>query len=324
MAYIETRCNAPAPFWRWLHVQPTPGPPPVEWAQQAARARVAAAHRSQRDMADVSLDQTLSSATGSGLTVEAAAPSDSRGSGRAGQLSVLKLVAAMRCPGSRSESRDMRRRRARSLTREVLALTAPAPLVHQYDGWRQGYVSDPEVAHRSDEEQGGKPGGHRSTSGAILALLGSGDGFRDPSDDWGEHRGFVLRSAPGGVLQGWSCPGGAAPFQRDGDASGVAPDGRLTPVSRHEVRLLDSEASVASGRSGQSPGPAQGRDGSKKTQALPSSTMSRATPDYSRPTATARFVRVTQSQLVWACNGAFAMVCISWGLLLCVQYRVQQ
>ena len=27
MAYIETRCNATAPFWRWLHVQPSPGPP---------------------------------------------------------------------------------------------------------------------------------------------------------------------------------------------------------------------------------------------------------------------------------------------------------
>ena len=129
--------------------------PPVEWAQQAASAHVAAAHRSQRDMADVSLDQTLSSATGSGLTVEAAAPSDSRGSGRAGQLSVLKLVAATRRPCSRSESHDIRRRWARSLTREVLAPTAPAPLVHQYDGWRQGYVSDPEVAHRSDERARG-------------------------------------------------------------------------------------------------------------------------------------------------------------------------
>ena len=103
-----------------------------ERARQAAGARVAMAHRSQRDMAGVSLDQTLSSATG--LTVEAAASSDPRGSGRAGQLSVLKLAAATRRPGSRSESRDMGRRRARNLTREVPAPTPPAPLVHHYNG----------------------------------------------------------------------------------------------------------------------------------------------------------------------------------------------
>ena len=79
--------------------------------------------------------------------------------------------------------------------------------------WRpQGYVSDPEVACRADEWAWGLPGGYRSTSGANLALPGSGDGFRDPSDACGVHRGFVLRSDPGGVLQGRSCPGGAAPF----------------------------------------------------------------------------------------------------------------
>ena len=63
--------------------------------------------------------------------------------------------------------------------------------------WRpQGYVPDPEVACRADERAWGLPGGCRSTSGAILALLGSGDGFRDPSDDCGVYRGFVLRSYP--------------------------------------------------------------------------------------------------------------------------------
>ena len=30
MAYIETRCNATAPFWRGLHVQPSPGPPQIK------------------------------------------------------------------------------------------------------------------------------------------------------------------------------------------------------------------------------------------------------------------------------------------------------
>ena len=81
------------------------------------------------------------------------------------------------------------------------------------------------------------------------------------------------------------------PSQRDGDASGVAPGGRLSPVSPHEDRLLDSDAAAASGRSGQASGPAQDRGGSEKTQASPSSTMSRATPDYSRcPYSNCRFV----------------------------------
>ena len=248
-----------------------------ERARQAARACVATAHRSQWDMAGVSLDQTLSSATGRGLTVEAAASSDSRGSGRAGQLSVLKLAAATRRPSSRSERRDMGRRRARSLTCEFPAPTSASSACSSVRWRPQGYVSDPEVTCRADERAWGIPGGYRSTSGAILALLWSGDGFRDPSDDCAGHRGFVLRSAPGGVLQGWSCP----PSQCDGDASGVAPGGRLSPVSPHKDRLLDSDAAVASERSGQAPGPAQDRGGSKKTQASPSS-MSRATLDYSR------------------------------------------
>ena len=81
------------------------------------------------------------------------------------------------------------------------------------------------------------------------------------------------------------------PSQRDGDASGVAPGRRLSPLSPHEDRLLDSDAAVASGQSGQAPGPAQDRGGSKKTQASLSSTMSRATPDYSRcPYSNCRFV----------------------------------
>ena len=49
-----------------------------ERARQAACAHVATARRSARDMAGVSLDQTLSSATGRGLTVEAAVSSDPR------------------------------------------------------------------------------------------------------------------------------------------------------------------------------------------------------------------------------------------------------
>ena len=105
-----------------------------EQAPQAARARVATVHRSQRDMAGVSLDQTLSSAMGRGLTVEAAASSDSSGSGRAGQISVMKLAAAMRRPGSRSESHDRGWRQAKNLTREVPAPTMSAPPVYQYDG----------------------------------------------------------------------------------------------------------------------------------------------------------------------------------------------
>ena len=72
------------------------------------------------------------------------------------------------------------------------------------------------------------------------------------------------------------------PSQREGDVSGLAPDGRLHPVYPHGDRLLDSDAAVASGKSGQAPGPAQSWGGSQKTQASPSSTMSRATPDYSR------------------------------------------
>ena len=115
-----------------------------EWAWQAAHARVATAHRSPRDMAGVSLDQTLSSATGRGLTVEAAVSSDLRGSGRAGQLSVLKLAAATRRPGSRSESRDKGRRWARSSHRASSACSSVQ--------WQpQGYVSNPEVACRADE-----------------------------------------------------------------------------------------------------------------------------------------------------------------------------
>ena len=98
------------------------------------------------------------------------------------------------------------------------------------------------------------------------------------------------------------------PSQRDGDASGVAPDGRLSPVSPHEDRLLDSDAAVASGRSGQAPGPAQDRGGSKKTQALPSSTMSRATPDYSRcPYSNCRFVESRSHRLY-----EHAMVHLPW------------
>ena len=64
-----------------------------EQSRQVARGSVATAHRSQWDMAGVTLHQTLSSAMGKGLTIEAAASSDSRGSGRAGQLSVLKLCS---------------------------------------------------------------------------------------------------------------------------------------------------------------------------------------------------------------------------------------
>ena len=125
-----------------------------------------------------------------------------------------------------------------------------------------------------------------------MVFLWSGDGFRDLSDDSGVRRGFVLRSAPPVVSSKEEVVlEEPPPSQRDGDASGVAPGGRLSPVSPHEDRLLDSDAAVASGRSGQAPGPAQGRGGSEKTQASPSSTMSRATPDYSRcPYSNCRFV----------------------------------
>ena len=157
-----------------------------EPARQAARARVATAHRSHRDMAGVSLEQTLSSATSRGLNVEAVAPSDSRGSGRAGQLSVLKLAAATRCPGSRSESRD-KGRWARSLTREVPAPTATAPPLHQYDGDPRAMFQTLRWHIDLMNEHGGTPEGHRSTSGAILGFQGSDDGYMDPSDDCGVH-----------------------------------------------------------------------------------------------------------------------------------------
>ena len=95
------------------------------------------------------------------------------------------------------------------------------------------------------------------------------------------------------------------PSQCDGDASGVAPGGRLSPVFPHEDRLLDSDAAVASGRSGQAPGPAQDRGGSEKTQASPSSTMSRATPDYSRcPVGLSRIAATGCTSMQWCiCHG---------------------
>ena len=156
-----------------------------ERAPQVARARVATAHRSQRDMAGVSLDQTLSSATGRGLTVEATASSDSRGSGRAGQLSVLKLAAATRRPGSRSESRNKGRRRARSLTREVPASTAPAPLVHQYDGDARAMYHTLKWHVELMNERGGYLGvvGRRREQKWLIKYYR----YRDPSDDSGVH-----------------------------------------------------------------------------------------------------------------------------------------
>ena len=84
-------------------------------------------------MVGVSLNQTLLSAKGRGWTVEAATSSDSRGSGRAGQLSVMKLAAATRWPGSHSESRDRGWRWARSLGHEApIPTTSNPPLLH-YD-----------------------------------------------------------------------------------------------------------------------------------------------------------------------------------------------
>ena len=263
-----------------------------ERAWQAARARVATAHRSQRDMAGVSLDQTLSSATGRGLTVEAAASSDSRGSGRAGQLSVLKMAAATRRPGSRSESRDKGRRRARSLTREVPTPTptAPAPLAHQYDGDARAMYKTLKWHVELMNERGGYLGviGRRREQKWFFCDLAMGSGTRQMTQEYVEDLCSdlppVVSSKEEVVLEE------PPPSQRDGDASGVAPGGRLSPVSPHEDRLLDSDAAVASGRSGQAPGPAQDRVGSEKTQASPSSTMSRATPDYSRCPYSCRFV----------------------------------
>ena len=69
-----------------------------EQARQVAPALAATAQRSRLDMAGVSLDQTMSSATGWRLTVEGAVSSDYCGSQCAGQLSVMKLAAAMRHP----------------------------------------------------------------------------------------------------------------------------------------------------------------------------------------------------------------------------------
>ena len=69
-----------------------------EQAQQVAPALAAKAQRSWLDMAGVSLEQTLSSATGWRLTVEGAVSSDYLWSQKAGQLSVMKLAAAMRHP----------------------------------------------------------------------------------------------------------------------------------------------------------------------------------------------------------------------------------
>ena len=187
----------------------------------------------------VSLDQTLSSATGRGLTVEAAVSSDPRGSGQAGQLSVLKLAAATRCPGSRSESRDKGRRRARSLTREVPAPTAQAPLVHQYNG-------DPRVMFQNLKwhvevmnEHGGYLGviGRREHTWLFWDLaMGSGTG-QMPAEyikDLCSVLPPVVSPKEEVVLEE------PPPSQRGGDASGVAPGGRLSPVSPHEDRLLDS------------------------------------------------------------------------------------
>ena len=262
-----------------------------ERARQAARARVATAHHSQRDMAGVSLDQTLSSATGRGLTVEATGSSDSRGSGRAGQLSVLKLAAATRRPGSRSESRNKGRRRVRSLTREVPASTVPAPLVHQYDGDARAMYHTLKWHVELMNEGGGYLGviGRSREQKWYFCDLAMGTGTRQMTQEYIEDLCSdlppVVSSKEEVVLEE------PPPSQRDGDASGVAPGGRLSPVSPHEDRLLDSDAAVASGRSGQASGPAQDRGGSEKTQASPSSTMSRATPDYSRcPYSNCRFV----------------------------------
>ena len=262
-----------------------------ERARQAARARVATAHRSQRDMAGVSLDQTLSSVTGRGLTVEAMDSSDSRGSGRAGQLSVLKLAAATRRPGSRSESHNKGRRRARSLTREVPTSTAPAPLVHQYDGDARAMYHTLKWHVELLSERGGYLGviGRRREQKWYFCDLAMGTGTRQMTQEYIEDLCSdlppVVSSKEEVVLEE------PPPSQRDGDASGVTPGGRLSPVSPHEDRLLDSDAAAASGRSGQASGPAQDRGGSEKTQASPSSTMSRATPDYSRcPYSNCRFV----------------------------------
>ena len=242
-------------------------------------------------MAGVSLDQTLSSATGRGLTVEATDSSDSRGSGRAGQLSVLKLAAATRRPGSRSESHNKGRRWARSLTREVPASTAPAPLVHQYDGDARAMYHTLKWHVELMNERGGYLGviGRRREQKWYFCDLAMGTGTRQMTQEYIEDLCSdlppVVSSKEEVVLEE------PPPSQRDGDASGVAPGGRLSPVSPHEDRLLDSDAAAASGRSGQASGPAQDQGGSEKTQASLSSTMSRATPDYSRcPYSNCRFV----------------------------------
>ena len=267
-------------------------------AGQAARARVATAHRSPQDMAGVSLDQTLSSTTGRGLTIEAAASSDPHGSGRAGQLSVLKLAAATRRPSSRSESHNMGRCRARSLTHEVAAPTAPAPLVHQYDG-------DPRVMFQTlkwpvelTNDHGGYLGviGRCREQSWLFCDLVMGSGTREMTAEYIED--FCSDLPPVGSSKDEVVLEKLPPSQRDGDASGVAPDQRLSPVSPHEDRLLDSDAAVSSGWSGQAPGPAQDQGGSMKTQASPSSTMSRATPDYSRcPYSNCRFVETCSHRL---------------------------
>ena len=219
---------------------------------------------SRRDMAGVSLDQSLLSATGRGLMVEAAVSLDSRQSGPAGQLSVLKLATATRCPDSHSESRNRGRRRARRFSQEVPALTSALPVL-QYDGDPRAMVQTLKWDIELMNLAGGYLGviGQRWEQSWVFEILMMGTLTHQMTDEYIEELCSdlipVVSSNDRVVLEE------PPSSQREGNASGVPPDGRLSPVYPHEDRLLDSDAAVASRWFGQASGPTQGWGGSRKT-----------------------------------------------------------
>ena len=208
-----------------------------------------------------------------GLTVEAAA-SDSHGSGQAGQLSVMQLTAATRWPGSCSESCE------RGWCWASLGSEAPFPTTLTTSSliwwWREAMFQT--LKWHIDLMKWGRGliGVPRLKSGAVLDFRGSDDGYLD-QDICRVRPGIVLWSASSGFLQGWCCLGGAAPLS----IMAMPQDGRLFQFPLAMKGCL-TDASVASGWPGQASGPAQGQGRSRKTQASPSFTTSRATPDYSR------------------------------------------
>ena len=133
--------------------------------------------------------------------------------------------------GRSSGSTDMGRRRARSLTREAPAPTAPAPLVHQYDGDPRAMFQTLKWHVELMNKHGGYLGviGRRREQSRLFKDLAMGSGTHQMTAEYIEDLCSdlppVVSSKDEVVLEE------PPPSQRDGNASGVAPDGRLSPVS---------------------------------------------------------------------------------------------